>query len=125
MIVHAGAGDVFPETPSVPDRESGFYQCLRVHTRKISDRGLAPEVNVKVLQLGRPIVREHPFGAGACGPADFGLADTCRCLKLEAFDRFEPICRSVNTAIGQTASTIEQQLGRDGDAETAPHRAEP
>src|ERR1700681_3083703 len=83
VIVHADAGDVFPGMPTVSDLScAGNY---RANYRLISDRGLAAEVNVKVLQLGRPVAREHPFGAGACGPADFGLADTCMCLLLEGF----------------------------------------
>lgn len=77
MIVHADGSDVFPETPRVSGRKSRFYRYFRTCTRKGSDRGLAAEVNVQVFQLGRPIMREHPFGAGARGPADFALADTC------------------------------------------------
>src|ERR1700681_2324552 len=88
VIVHADAGDVFPGMPSVSDLTSQIYWATY---RDISDRRLAAEVNVKVLQLGRPVAREHPFGAGACGAADFGLADTCRCLCLgvtvRVFDR--------------------------------------
>jgi hypothetical protein len=101
MVVHADAGDVFPGTPSVSDLE-----LWRHRRRKISDRRVTAEVKVKVLDLGRPIVREHPFGAGARGPAEFGLADTGRRLKA-----VEPVCRSVNMAICQTARTIEQQIG--------------
>ena len=113
MIVHADAGDVFLSMPSVSDLE--FRICWR---RKTSDLGLAAEVNVEVLELGRPIVREHPFGAGTRRPADCGLADTCwRVYDCGGGNLI--ICRSVNMAICQTARTIEQQIGGDGDAETA------
>src|SRR5204863_8360447 len=91
------------------------------------DRGLAAEVNVKILQLGRPIAREHPFGAGARRPADLGRADACGVLSEETSITIEKlgVCRGVNMAIGQAARAIEQQVGRDGDAEAAPHRTEP
>jgi hypothetical protein len=116
LIIHVDANDVFLGVPSVSDLK------IRIWRSKISDRRVTAKFNVKVLQLGRPVAREHPFGAGACRPADFGLADTCRRLFV---DKLEPICRSVNFAICQTASAIEQWVGRDGDAKTAPHRAEP
>lgn len=115
VVVHADAGDVFPGMPSVSDLE-----LCRYRKSKISDRRVTAEVKVKVFELGRPIVREHPFGASARGPADLGLADTgSRLFGLEVS------CRSVNMAIGQTARPIEQQIGGNGDAETATHRAEP
>src|ERR1700687_3072378 len=72
VIVHADAGDVFPGMPSVSDLEYWIHRRSKTPNRRV-----AAEIKVKVLQLGRPIAREHPFGAGACGPADFGLADTC------------------------------------------------
>src|SRR5216684_3284925 len=122
VVVHADAGDVFPGMPSVSDLDLWGYRRSETSGRRVT-----AEVKVKVLKLGRPIVREHPFGAGARGPADLGLADTGR--RDEGSEarvvRFEVICRSVNMAICQTARPIEQQVGRDGDAETAPHRAEP
>src|SRR5229473_2718133 len=122
VVVHADAGDVFPGMPSVSDLDLWGYRRSETSGRRVT-----AEVKVKVLKLGRPIVREHPFGDGARGPADLGLADTGR--RDEGSEarvvRFEVICRSVNMAICQTARPIEQQVGRDGDAETAPHRAEP
>src|SRR5258708_25828875 len=82
------------------------------------------EVKVKVLQLGRPITCEHPFGAGAGGPADLGLADTCRRLSEGTSIRNEQVgvCRSVHAAISQTAGAIEEQGGCGGDAYPTPPR---
>jgi hypothetical protein len=57
------------------------------------------------------------------------LADDAKDIFSFSRDNFTDekpgVCRRLNTAIYQTARAIEQQVGRDGDAETASHCAEP
>src|SRR6266568_6174817 len=127
MIVHASADDVFLALPSVfhrsvvKDRGSG--------SGHIADGGDVTEIDMEVFDLSGPVAREHPFGAGARRPACFDLANArgivdgkgCRAVVIE----YAHSGGVTHQTISETAGAVEQQIRRDGYAETAPHGAEP
>src|ERR1700742_4997763 len=64
----------------VEDRRKRHRSGLETSKRPLTGKalGLGAEVEIIVLDIGEPVVRERPFQAGTDGPADAGLAGTGR-----------------------------------------------
>src|SRR5262249_11816544 len=74
---------------------------------------LSGEIDEKIFDLGRPVLGQRNFSAGADRPAEVRMRFAqARGLELAA-------------AIGEAAGTVDQEVAHRGVAEAAAHRAEP
>src|SRR4051794_23524482 len=91
-------------------------------------RGDLAEVDIQILELGRPVAREHPFAPSA-NRESYGLADVSSPIFKQvgwAGDSDHGRIRGViDPAIGETASAVKQQIGRNRDTKAAAHCTKP